>query len=375
MITLIVAILILTSFSVSFAELKTFVKDYTYQASEEDSRNSSRTVSLVEVKRLLLEELGTYLESITEVKNFRLTKDQITILTAGIVRTEIIDEKWDGKVYWLKAKITADPESVVKSIDKLRQDKQKVKDLEDIQKKVNTLLKENERLIRKLETSKGIIKEEIYKEYAQGINELDSIELYRKGNSLYESGNYSEAANAFTMATTINLKFAEAYNNRGNAYAKLGDNQKALRDYNKAIEFNPQLTEAYANRRNAEIIIEKNNRDTEKVKGIAPTYTPEQKQAIQNEKERKKEEREKKKAKERQEHERKEKRHRAIMRLIDLEKKRLDDRIDACTKRPTLEISSELELARRLNCEDPFRRQRDLLISNPEQYFYQRGRR
>ncbi len=43
------------------AETKTFIKEYTYQASEDDSRNSSRTLALREVKRLLLEELETYL--------------------------------------------------------------------------------------------------------------------------------------------------------------------------------------------------------------------------------------------------------------------------------------------------------------------------
>ena len=73
------------------AETKTFIKEYTYEASEDDSRNSSRVTAMREVKRLLLEELGTYLESITKVRNFQLTKDQITSLTAGIVKTEIVD--------------------------------------------------------------------------------------------------------------------------------------------------------------------------------------------------------------------------------------------------------------------------------------------
>jgi hypothetical protein len=48
------------------------------------------------VKRILLEELGTYLESHTEIVNFQLRKDQITALTAGVVQTQILKEKWDG---------------------------------------------------------------------------------------------------------------------------------------------------------------------------------------------------------------------------------------------------------------------------------------
>jgi hypothetical protein len=87
--------------SVALAETKTFIKEYTYKASDEDSKHSSRVIALREIKTALLEELGTYLESKTEVKNFQLTLDQITTLTAGIVQTELVNETWDGKKYWL----------------------------------------------------------------------------------------------------------------------------------------------------------------------------------------------------------------------------------------------------------------------------------
>ncbi|TAN43055.1 MAG: hypothetical protein EPN22_10835 [Nitrospirae bacterium] len=81
----------------AFGEVKTFTKEYTYQASDFDSRHSSRTLALKMVKRLLLEELGTYLVSETEVKNMQLTKDQVTTYSAGIVSAEVIEEKWDGR--------------------------------------------------------------------------------------------------------------------------------------------------------------------------------------------------------------------------------------------------------------------------------------
>jgi len=83
------SLLILIFCTPAFAEVKTFIKEYTYQASDFDSRISSRTIALEQVKRLLLEELGTYLEGSTEVKNFQLTRDKIVALTAGIVQTQI----------------------------------------------------------------------------------------------------------------------------------------------------------------------------------------------------------------------------------------------------------------------------------------------
>jgi tetratricopeptide (TPR) repeat protein len=234
----------------ALAEVKTFIKDYVYQAGDEDSKNSSRTIALREVKRLLLEELGTYLESITEVQNFHLTKDQITTLTAGIVSTEIISERWDieGLKYYLKAKISADPASVVQSIDKLRQDREKTKELEDIRKRADALLRENERLKEELKTAKGAVKERKQEEYTEGIKELSAIEWFENGKAFGESGNHNEAINAYSRAIELNPKLANAYNNRGVAYYHLGNHQQAIRDYDKAIELNPKGANAYNNR-------------------------------------------------------------------------------------------------------------------------------
>jgi len=143
---MIASLFLFTSFSPALAELKTFIKEYTYQASEFDSKASCRTIAREQVKRLLLEELGTYLESSTEVKNYELTKDKITALTAGIVQTQIIEEKWDGKSYWLKAEIKADPENVTRSINNLRNDRKKSEELEEIRNRSDKALKQVEKL-------------------------------------------------------------------------------------------------------------------------------------------------------------------------------------------------------------------------------------
>jgi hypothetical protein len=143
--------------SSALAETKTFIKEYTYQASEFDSKASCRTMALEQVKRLLLEELGTYLENNTEVKNFELTKDKITALTAGVVQTQVLDEKWDGKSYWLKAEVKADPENVAKSIDNLRKDQKKSEDLEERVKKHDEALKEIEKLRSEMASLKNDI--------------------------------------------------------------------------------------------------------------------------------------------------------------------------------------------------------------------------
>ncbi len=244
-------LLVLLISVVAFAETKTFIREYTYQAGDEDSKNSSRTVALREVKRLLLEELGTYLESETEVQNFKLAKDQITALTAGIVQTELIDEKWDGRTYWLKSRITADAGEVVKSIDALRKDRQKTKELEAIRKRSEALLKENERLRKELLTATGGKKQSQTTAYNKTIKELNAAEWLEKGYAASMSGNYAAALTAYSKAIELNPQFALAYNNRGAVYGKLGNHNSAITEYDQAIKLDPRDAGAYHNRGNA----------------------------------------------------------------------------------------------------------------------------
>ena len=46
-----------------FAKDKTFVREYTYKASDYDSKVTSRSNALEQVKRILLEEVSVYMQS------------------------------------------------------------------------------------------------------------------------------------------------------------------------------------------------------------------------------------------------------------------------------------------------------------------------
>jgi DNA repair exonuclease SbcCD ATPase subunit len=118
-------IALLLSTTILMAENKTFVREYNYQASENDSKVSARAKALSEVKRLLLEELGIYMESYTnytvEDKSGTITKDffqnEIKSLSAGITETKILSENWNGVQYYVKAEIEADPTDVARKIN------------------------------------------------------------------------------------------------------------------------------------------------------------------------------------------------------------------------------------------------------------------
>jgi peptidoglycan hydrolase CwlO-like protein len=106
-------------------EKKTFIREYVYKASESDSKITSRQKALTEVKSLLIEELGTYVESyvnhVVTDQNGVITKDfftnEIKTLSVGITETRILEERWDGYEYYIKAEIVADPEEVVRRIN------------------------------------------------------------------------------------------------------------------------------------------------------------------------------------------------------------------------------------------------------------------
>lgn len=168
------------------AEMKTFVREYTYQASEADSKQSCRILAMEQVKRLLLEELGTYLESYTEVKNSELTHDQITTLSAGVVKTKIEKEKWDGRDYWLQAKIDADPDEVAQSIEQLRKDRQKVIELEDSKKKRDDALKDIKDLQKDMSQDKD--NPEKMKQYNEKVQALKTLQGMSEAFKAFSEG-------------------------------------------------------------------------------------------------------------------------------------------------------------------------------------------
>jgi tetratricopeptide (TPR) repeat protein len=234
----------------SLAANKVFEREYTYSASEADSKLTCRVIALEQVKRLLLEELGTYLHSISEVKDGVLTKDEIVSLTAGVVRSEIISEHWDGNVYRLKARIKADPDYVIKAINLLRKDRQKSKELKDSQARAKQYLNEIERLKQELTKTKGEALKRKQIEYSQAVKNLSAEDWFEKGYSFHISNQYEEAIMAYTRVLNINPRFVKAYNNRGLAWADKGNYDRAITDFNSVLEINPRYAIAYYNRGN-----------------------------------------------------------------------------------------------------------------------------
>jgi len=247
-------------------QTKNFVRKYTYKAGESDSKLSSKTLALKEVKTLLLEEVGIYLSSEFENKieqkqvngktEFKqITKSNIITLAAGITKTTILDEKWNGETYYLKAEIIVDIDDTKRKLKELVNDKAKTKELEDIQAKNKEANDVIDKLKKELETAKAKNleltekdKTRIQEDYNAKINILDANEWFQKGYDASEAKEYENSIIYYNKAIQLNPEDAKVYNNRGFAKHHLEDYTGAISDYNKAIQLKPDYAAAYYNR-------------------------------------------------------------------------------------------------------------------------------
>ncbi|BCK87356.1 hypothetical protein MIZ01_1134 [Sideroxyarcus emersonii] len=220
----------------TFAVEETYIREYTYQASEVDSKVSSRTLALQQVKTLLLQELGTHVSAIvsqqTSSDGMNLNKVDIETLSAGVVKIDILEEKWNGSEYYLKAQIKADPNDVLKAIDKMLdvQNKQQQIDrlntalskanaankdaatsLKELRKKTEAALAENERLKNQFANINTAEEQQrIQATYTKNVNTVSAAELYRQGDLYYRQKDYSSAIKLYRESANLGNAVAQA---------------------------------------------------------------------------------------------------------------------------------------------------------------------
>jgi len=249
----------------SFAVSKDFKETYTYNAGEADSKLTCRTVSLLEVKRLLLEKLGTYLEARTEIADFQIAKDEIVALSAGVVKTEILAEKWDGETYTLTAKIEADPDEVARAIDRLRKGQEGIRKIQKLSE-INTEAIDH---IRDLQSQMERLQSNLLKvNQDMSANEgmLNAWGMYEKGVRLRQSGKAEEAVRVFNTAIDNNPTHL-AFFERGKAYLELGKYDAAVSDFTEALKTEHSMRDALFGRGRAYLKLGnrwKGRRDIEK---------------------------------------------------------------------------------------------------------------
>jgi tetratricopeptide (TPR) repeat protein len=246
---------------VASARETVYARDYTYNAGDADSKLSSRAIAMDQVKRLLLEELGTYIKSETVLRNAQMSIDEVTMLTAGVVSTNIIDEKWNGYTYYIKVEIVADPDKIAESIKELVAEKDSLDDLKESKAQADAALAEVNRLRAELEATKAALasaraegKEDtktaekaavLQKQYLDETQKMTANDLWRQGNMLFKRAKYVKALKYFNQALEIKPRMVRALKNRGKIYLKTRKYKKALADIDTAIDIKPNKRGLY----------------------------------------------------------------------------------------------------------------------------------
>jgi len=108
----------------SAAEIKTITATGEYRMGDNDTRTDAKKLALLDAKRLALEQAGTYLESVTEVKNLGVARDELNAYTAGIVEVTELSTKdeMESATHIVRVRVTAkiDTDIVSRQIDALR---------------------------------------------------------------------------------------------------------------------------------------------------------------------------------------------------------------------------------------------------------------
>lgn len=122
-------LLILTVISMTTtAEVQTLIREYTYNASETDSKVSARKAALQQLQVLLIEEVGIQVQSTfsnTETLDkeafSRTVQANYQTFAQALTRTRIIEERWDGEHFYIKAEVEVDPDGISQQMISLQQ--------------------------------------------------------------------------------------------------------------------------------------------------------------------------------------------------------------------------------------------------------------
>ncbi|NQU03407.1 MAG: tetratricopeptide repeat protein [Syntrophaceae bacterium] len=258
-ICLIVSLVIIVPFSSALAQPKVVTCKGKYVMGDLDTKKNARELALMDAKRLALEEAGTYLESSSEVKNFELTKDEVTSLASGVISVKILEESWnmsgENLVVTVLIRATVDTSNLEDRVASLKESKENVEEFKNIQSQLAALQAEIKKLKEGRTADKGgsmdrgrATDKDSEKNYAALTNRVTALDHLRNAESAMISGRITEAIDIYSKIMDIEPTMAEAYRGKAVAYTRIGQAQEGLALIEKAIEIAPDDARSYGAR-------------------------------------------------------------------------------------------------------------------------------
>jgi tetratricopeptide (TPR) repeat protein len=231
----------------AYAGSFTYQKDFKRRNGLPVSRETYRNKAIQEVEGLILNELVACLGEEPVVKYFELTVEEIKTLAKAILQRNVMEEKWDGQCYYLRARIIGDSANSDAYPAILGQIQGKARALLDARERARVAIEEVKKLECELEgTQKN----------ARILNAITADERepegaaaswISEGNKLLGRGDYARAVSAYETAIGHDSTSAAAFLGRGAAYFRMNEYQKAVQDFERACELSPLDVTAHIN--------------------------------------------------------------------------------------------------------------------------------
>lgn len=115
---LLAVFIVMIMVSVSFAETKTYTVTIRQLFGGGQSPDSAAVSAVTKAKREALEQAGTYLESMTVVRDSAVATDEIFALTAGLLKTDIIKRKniMEGDLFGIEVTARVDVDTSIMEV-------------------------------------------------------------------------------------------------------------------------------------------------------------------------------------------------------------------------------------------------------------------
>lgn len=156
---------------------------YKYIVGDNDTKNDAKRVCFMEAKRRCLEKAGTYIESQTIVRNYKLTKDEIRAYTAAIIKVEIVSELVEFQnetlVIYMTVRAEVEEDELKKKIREIRNDRALQKKIKEQERQLDQLERKIRDLQKKTFLPDALGVSEIRKERKKTFDDLDKWERLR----------------------------------------------------------------------------------------------------------------------------------------------------------------------------------------------------
>ena len=239
----------------SHAEIKIYEGVGEYVMSDFETPDVAKERAKQRAEQNAQEQAGVFVNSYTEVNNLMVTKDEITVITSGILNvTEIkYDREFlsgeEGTLFRAKIKASIDTDGISKWLNMQAGEQFESGQTHGLQAAIIAQNKKIDELKRQLEDKHSNRNADYFKkEFTEVDNEFLSNQKIDAGNKYYFQGDYYSAISNYTQAIELNSRNTIAYRNRGTSFANLKKYHRAVEDFSKIISLEPNNSTAYVGR-------------------------------------------------------------------------------------------------------------------------------